>query len=250
MTARNQLTPTLELSTAVDGIADEAFACNYSKKSAIDPVIIVMAVRCLSLYRGVACCASARLSDAAKPIARALLEQYFYLVAIARAPTKAEQRERWKRIDAQHKYERTKSLRKLKSLPVNSRGSKVTDGTIDAALASVGSGAVRLAIADVARWAGLSDMYVTWYATLSAHVHPSLSAVSKMVKVSADGYVVSAMPDVIDLCGTLVASSSVMLDVLRCLPDGFVSAERLKSVEVLEAKVVLRFASISKTKAQ
>jgi hypothetical protein len=228
----NDLVQALELARRIQSSANSAFDRDgFQTGAEADQLVITMVVRCLPMFRGVIHCADDDLADAAMVVTRALLEQLFVILAIAHAPNEAEKSRRVSLLDAQAEYDRAKALKKLKRVPFSERSEHVTDQWIAEQEADLGL----TRNTPVEQWAGfasLHSLYLTAYASLSFHVHPSQLTLDSMIQRDPGNEpVVSTKPHQDALPRTVLLACAAMGHALFALPDGFVSATELSANE-------------------
>jgi Family of unknown function (DUF5677) len=218
----------LELARRVESTAVSVFERHFQPVTQADILIFTMAVRCLGLFQGAIRCANDDLADAAMVATRALLEQRFSLCAIARSADEAERAERLAALKADAENAKGKAIEKLKRLPHSKRSARVTDQLLAAAEAGLSNDwkNKKKLVEEWAKWAGLHDHYLSAYASLSLHVHPSYLTLDAMTSRSAEGeLLVSAKPHRGALPRTVVFATESMVDALASLPDIHVSSE-------------------------
>jgi Family of unknown function (DUF5677) len=226
----NELVQALELARRVELTANSAFDRDGFQTSAqVDQLLITMVVRCLPLFQGVVRCANDDLADAAMVVARAVLEQLFVILAIARAPNEAEKSRRVALLEQQAEHDRKKALEKLRRLPLHERGVGVTDQRIAEEEADLGP-LCNTPTEQWARFAGLHSLYLSAYASLSFHVHPSQLTLDSMIRRDPSGEaVLSAKPHQDALPRTVLLACAAVSHALSALPDGFVSLTELSA---------------------
>ena len=214
-------------STAVDALGRDRFQVSAEP----DILVIAMAVRCLALFQGVIRCARDALADPAMAAARSLLEQRFVMLAIVRSADDPERSRRLALLVAQAESDRARALKKLKSLPTSERSEQVTDQLLAEAEARLGIDRKEASAETWARWADLHGLYLTAYASLSLHVHPSYLALDPMIRRGANGeLLISAKPHQNALPRTVLLAAEAMVDALASLPEGFASPEGVAAI--------------------
>jgi hypothetical protein len=231
MTSSN-MDSVLELARRIESTAIDAFeGRRFQPNAAPDILVMTMAVRCLALFQGVICCAKDALADAAMVTARSLLEQRFVILAIVRSADDAERSKRLALLAAQAEFDRARVFKKLKNLPASERDEQVTDQWLAEAEARLGIDRKKTSAETWARWAGLHGLYLTAYASLSLHVHPSYLALDLMMRRDVnDELLISAKPHQDALPMTVLLATEAMVDALAALPEGFVSPEEVSAI--------------------